>query len=52
MGDFVPICCFCSKVRDDTNMEASKGPWMDLSLYVIRRRLPLSAVKCQVEMFF
>ena len=42
MDNFVPICCFCSKVRDDTNMEAGKGPWMDLSLYVIRRKLPLS----------
>jgi hypothetical protein len=39
---FVPICCFCSKVRDDTNMEAGKGPWMDLSIYVIRRKLPFN----------
>ncbi len=42
MDDFVPICCFCSKVRDDTNMEVGKGPWMDLSLYVICRKLSFS----------
>ena len=42
MDDFVPICCFCSKVRDDTNMEAGTGPWMDLSVYVIRRKLRFS----------
>jgi hypothetical protein len=42
MGNFVPICCFCSQVRDDTNMEAGKGPWMDLSVYLIRRKLRCS----------
>jgi hypothetical protein len=40
MDDFVPICCFCSKVRDDTNMEAGTGPWVDLSTYAISRKLP------------
>jgi|APIni6443716594_1056825.scaffolds.fasta_scaffold170481_1 hypothetical protein len=42
MGDFVPICCFCSKVRDDTNMEVGKGPWVDLNTYALSRQLPLS----------
>ena len=42
MDDFVPICCFCSKVRDDTNMEAGTGPWVDLSTYAISRKLPSS----------
>lgn len=42
MDDFVPICCFCSKVRDGTNMEVGKGPWVDLSIYAISRKLPLS----------
>ncbi|MEO5863743.1 MAG: hypothetical protein ABIQ79_01730 [Nitrospiraceae bacterium] len=40
MNDFVPICCFCSKVRDDTNMEAGTGPWVDLSTYARSRKLP------------
>ena len=42
MDDFVPICCFCSKVRDDKNMEAGGDPWVELNTYAIRRRLPLS----------
>lgn len=42
MDDFVPICCFCSKVRDDANMEVGTDPWVDLSIYAIRRKLPLS----------
>ncbi len=41
MDNFVPICCFCSKVRDDTNVEAGTGPWLELSIYVIRRKLSL-----------
>jgi hypothetical protein len=42
MGDFVPICCFCLKVRDDTNVEVGKGPWVDLNTYAVSRQLPLS----------
>jgi hypothetical protein len=42
MDDFVPICCFCFKVRDDKNREAGKGPWVDLNTYAINRRLPLN----------
>jgi hypothetical protein len=42
MGDFVPICCVCFKVRDDTNMEAGKGLWVDLNTYAVSRQLPLS----------
>ena len=42
MGDFVPFCCFCFKVRDDKNMEVDTGPWVDLSTYAIRRQLPLN----------
>ena len=42
MDDFVPICCFCFKVRDDQNMEVGKGPWVDLNTYAISRQLPLS----------
>ena len=42
MDDLVPICCFCFKVRDEKNMEASGGPWVDLNTYAIRRQLPLS----------
>ncbi|MBC7837997.1 MAG: hypothetical protein H7Y39_05065 [Nitrospiraceae bacterium] len=42
MDNFVPICCFCSKVRDDTNMEVGTDPWVDLSIYAISRKLPFS----------
>jgi hypothetical protein len=42
MDDFVPICCFCSKVRDDKNMEAGGGSWIDLNTYANRRQLSLS----------
>ena len=42
MDDVVPICCFCSKVRDDKNMEAGGGPWVDLNTYASRRQLSLS----------
>jgi hypothetical protein len=42
MDDFVPVCCFCLKVRDDRNMEVGGGPWVDLSTYAISRQLPLS----------
>ena len=41
MDNVVPICCFCSKVRDDKNMEAGRGPWVELNIYAIRRQLPL-----------
>ena len=42
MDEFVPICCFCSQVRDDRKAKAGKGPWMDLSIYASRRQLPIS----------
>jgi hypothetical protein len=42
MDVLVPICCFCSKVRDDKNIEAGKGPWVNLNTYAISRQLPLS----------
>ena len=42
MDEFVPICCFCSKVRDDGNTATGKGPWMDLPTYAKSRQLPLS----------
>src|SRR5580765_1575554 len=42
MDDFVPICCFCSKVRDDKNMEAGGGPWVELNTYAVRRQVPFS----------
>ena len=42
MEDFVPICCFCSKVRDDRKTAAGRGPWMNLSTYASSRQLPLS----------
>ncbi len=42
MDDLVPICCFCSKVRDDRNTAAGKGPWMHLNTYAKSRQLPLS----------
>ncbi len=41
MDDVIPICCFCSKVRDDTNSEVGKGPWVDLNTYAISRAVPL-----------
>ena len=41
VDDFVPICCFCSKVRDDTNREVGKGPWVELTTYAISREVPL-----------
>ena len=42
MDDLVPICCFCSQVRDDRNTAAGKGPWMNLTTYARSRQLPLS----------
>ena len=42
MDNFVPICCFCSKVRDDMHKEAGRGPWVDLSTYAKNRQLSLS----------
>jgi len=42
VDDWVPICCFCSMVRDDRHTEAGKGPWMSLSTYARSRQLPLS----------
>ena len=42
MDDLVPICCFCSKIRDDRNTEAGKGSWVDLKTYAISRQLSLS----------
>lgn len=41
MDDVVPICCFCSKIRDDKGMELGQGPWVDLSIYANSRQLPL-----------
>lgn len=31
-----------AKVRDDTNMETGKGPWVDLNTYSENRQLPRS----------
>ena len=42
MDEFVPICCFCSQVRDDRDTQAGKGPWIDLSTYAKSRQVPLS----------
>jgi hypothetical protein len=42
VDDLVPICCFCSKVRDDRNTEPGKGLWGELNTYAISRQLPLS----------
>ena len=42
MDDLVPICCFCSKVRDDKNMEVGEDPWVDLKAYAISRQFPLT----------
>jgi hypothetical protein len=42
VDEFVPICCFCSMVRDDRHTEAGKGPWMNLRTYARSRQLPLS----------
>jgi len=42
VDEFVPICCFCSMVRDDRDTEAGKGPWINLSTYARSRQLPLS----------
>jgi len=42
MDEFVPICCFCSIVRDDRHTESGKGPGMNLSTYPRSRQLPLS----------
>ncbi len=42
MDALVPICCFCSKVRDDRNTESGKGLWGELHTYAISRQLPLS----------
>ena len=42
MDDLVSTCCFCRKVRDDQNMEAGKGPWVDLKTYARNRQLPIT----------
>ncbi|MBH0179999.1 MAG: hypothetical protein HP491_19590 [Nitrospira sp.] len=42
MDNLIPICCFCSKVRDDTGVEAGTGPWMDLGTYAESLQVPLS----------
>jgi hypothetical protein len=42
VDDLVPICCFCSKVRNDRKTAAGKGPWMHLNTYAKSRQLPLS----------
>ena len=42
MGDFVPICCFCLRVRDERNMEGGTGSWVELRAYAISRQLPLN----------
>jgi hypothetical protein len=42
VDDLVPICCFCSKVRDDRKTKAGKGPWIDLHTYAESRQVPLS----------
>jgi len=42
MDDLVSTCCFCFKVRDDLNMEAGNGSWVDLRTYARNRQLPLS----------
>jgi len=40
MDDFVPICCFCLRIRDDKNMEGGMGSWVELRAYAISRQLP------------
>ena len=40
MDDFVPICCFCLRVRDEKNMEGGTGSWVELRAYAISRQLP------------
>ena len=42
MDDLVSTCCFCLKVRDDQNMEAGSGSWVDLKTYARNRQLPLN----------
>jgi hypothetical protein len=42
VANIVPICCFCFKVQDDTNIEVGKGPWIDLNTYALNQKLPLS----------
>jgi hypothetical protein len=42
VDNFVLICYFCSKVRDDKNMEVGNGPWIDLKTYALNRQWPLS----------
>lgn len=40
MDDFVPICCFCLRVRDEKNMEGGTGSWVELRAYALSRQLP------------
>ena len=40
--DFVPICCFCLRVRDEKNMEGGTGSWVELKSYAFSRQLPLN----------
>lgn len=40
MDEFVPICCFCLRVRDEKNIEGGAGSWVELRAYAISRQLP------------
>ena len=39
MRQVVPICCFCEKVRDDTEAEPGGGMWQDFKIYMAAYRL-------------
>lgn len=39
MDEFIPICCCCSKVRDDKGVKIGEGPWVDLKTYARNRHL-------------
>jgi YesN/AraC family two-component response regulator len=34
---FLPVCCVCKKIRDDTNREPGTGPWLEPDLYLAKR---------------
>jgi DNA-binding response OmpR family regulator len=36
--EFLPVCMYCKKIRDDTVGEKGKGEWMEPEEYLVRHR--------------
>ncbi|AGF77442.1 hypothetical protein UWK_00868 [Desulfocapsa sulfexigens DSM 10523] len=33
----LPICCYCGEIRDNTEVEPGKGPWIRMDEYINKR---------------